>query len=97
MTSSPDRARATQTRVPGEFDSADVNIIDPYVCGARFICKLLMMIPWYSMVFPFPHLGSPQDPPLVLNDAVQAYQIGNGSGAWVRDQHGLLSFPSLCP
>ena len=31
------------------------------------------------MVFPFPHLGSPQDPPLVLNDAVQAYQIGNGS------------------
>ena len=31
MTSSPDRARATQTRVPGEFDSADVNIIDPYV------------------------------------------------------------------
>ena len=54
-------------------------------------------IPWYSMVFPFPHLGSPQDPPLVLNDAVQAYQIGNGSSTWVRDQHGLLSFPSLCP
>ena len=54
-------------------------------------------IPWYSMVFPFPHLGSPQDPPLVLNDAVQAYQIGNGSSAWVRDQHDLLSFPSPCP
>ena len=52
---------------------------------------------FYSMVFPFPHLGNPQDPPLVLNDAVEAYQIGNGSSAWVRDQHDLLSFPSPCP
>ena len=33
----------------------------------------------------------------MLNDAVQAYQIGNESSAWVRDQHCLLSFPSPCP
>ena len=63
------------------------------------------------MVIPFPHLGSPQDPPLVLNDAVQAYQIGNGSSTWLgistacypspASVHGLLSGDNerlkLCP
>ena len=33
----------------------------------------------------------------MLNDAVEAYQIGNGSSAWVRDQHDLLPSPSPCP